>query len=334
MIELERAKFRLENIRSVQPILSALHTISLGSWQAALNQRSRAQGYRERLAALLPLVAVHLSGPTMNRLPRKPKRDKSPSGSLLKQAVDGETGDSSPDESARVIVLVIGSERGLCGRFNAAVVEQTEAHLTEQETNTELVALGGRMCRILERRGHQLTWSDALSITALPSFDLARDLSHRWLARYEAREVDAVDLIYNAYRGLGSYEPTVTQLIPPEPSLSPPCSRGGWSRRGNAASTGGDPDGGESPVIVETDPVSLFAHVVEQLTTTRLYELLLESASAEHAARYELMGAATQNADHLITELTLAIQTARQQAITQEMQELAAGAGMIGPRNH
>jgi F-type H+-transporting ATPase subunit gamma len=91
--------------------------------------------------------------------------------------------------------------------------------------------------------------------------------------------------------------------------------------------------GGKIPIIVETDPVSLFARVIEQLTATRLYALLLESAAAEHAARYELMGAATQNADRLIAELTLAIHTARQQAITQEMQELAAGAGMIGTRN-
>jgi F-type H+-transporting ATPase subunit gamma len=88
------------------------------------------------------------------------------------------------------------------------------------------------------------------------------------------------------------------------------------------------------PVIVETDPLSLYARVIKQLTATRLYELLLESATAEHATRYELMGAATQNTDRLIAELTQAIQTARQQAITQEMQELAAGAGMIGPRNH
>jgi F-type H+-transporting ATPase subunit gamma len=182
------------------------------------------------------------------------------------------------------------------------------------------MTLGSRVRRALERRGHPLAWSDALSITALPSFDLAHDLARRWLTRHEARKVDAVDLVYNAYRGLGSYEPTVSRLIPPAaPPLSPPRAEG--------------MKGGKIPIIVETDPVSLFARVIEQLTATRLYALLLESAAAEHAARYELMGAATQNADRLIAELTLAIHTARQQAITQEMQELAAGAGMIGTRN-
>jgi F-type H+-transporting ATPase subunit gamma len=340
MIELERAQSRLENIRSVQPILGALHTISLGSWQAALNQRGRVQGYLERLEALSPLVVAHLPTKPPLSPPRAcPERSRRLRGGWSRRGNAASTG------GAKTAVLVIGSERGLCGRFNAAVVERAEAYLAEREANVELMTLGRRARRILERHGHHLTWAGALPITTLPSFDLARDLSRDWLARYEAHEVDAVDLIYNAYRGLGSYEPTVTRLIPPEPPLSPlracPERRtagarlwwgGVWSRRGNAASTGGG-RGGEPSIIVETDPVSLFARVIEQLTATRLYELLLESTAAEHSTRYELMGAATQNADRLIAELTLAIQTARQQAITQEMQELAAGAGLIGTRN-
>ncbi len=294
MIELERAQARLENIRSVQPILSALHTISLRSWQAALNQRGRVQRYVERLEVLLPVVVAHLPSPPFHPPP-----------------LGGDRGEG-------VVALVIGSERGLCGRFNAAVVEQAEAYLAEQEISVELMALGSRVRRVLKRHGHRPAWSGTLSITALPSLDLARDLSHRWLARYEAREIDAVDLIYNAYRGLGSYEATVTRLIPPTPPTR--------------SSPLGGTEGG-IPVIIETDPLSLYARVIAQWTATHLYELLLESAAAEHSARYELMGAATQNTDRLIAELTLVIQTARQQAITQEMQELAAGAGMIGTRN-
>jgi F-type H+-transporting ATPase subunit gamma len=298
MIEPENAQARLENIRSVQPILSALHTISLGSWQAALNQRGRVQGYAERLETLLPVVTMHL--PPSSRREKRSRRV-----------------DAVSTEEAQIAILVIGSERGLCGRFNAAVVERAEAHLADQEASVKLMALGGRVRRILERHGHQIAWSGTLSITTLPSFDLARTLARDWLASYEAHELDAVDLIYNAYRGLGSYEPTVTRLIPPARPFISPVSRG---NRGEE----------EIPVIIETNPVSLYTRVIEQLTATRLYELLLESASAEHAGRYELMGAATQNTDRLVDELTLAIQTTRQQAITQEMQELAAGAGMIG----
>jgi len=224
---------------------------------------------------------------------------------------------------ARVVALVVGSERGLCGRFNAAVVERTERYLAEQETagaQVELIVMGTRAARIFRRREAAPASLATLPVTGLPSYHLVFDLTRRWLARYEEHELDAVDLIYNAYHGTGRYEPTVVRLIPS--TLPAP----------------GPPDGRRSltepwpPPIIETDPLSLYARVVEQLTAARLYELLLESAAAEHAARFQLMEGATQNVERLIEELTLAVQTARQQAITQEMQELAVGAGLIGPR--
>jgi F-type H+-transporting ATPase subunit gamma len=83
-------------------------------------------------------------------------------------------------------------------------------------------------------------------------------------------------------------------------------------------------------IVVETDPLSLYARAIEQLTAIRFHELLLESAASEHATRYRLMESATQNADRLVDELTMRVQSARRQAITREMQELAVGAGLLG----
>lgn len=291
-MELERVQGRLDNIRSVEPILGALQTISLGSWQAALRQSGELRGYKERLAALLPMLLPRLPAP------RSTKRHER-------------------SEPARVVALAVGSERGLCGRFNAAIAERAEAYLAEQAvigSQVELVALGTRACRVFERRGHHLAWAGELSVTALPSFELCAGLTRRWLMRYEARELDAADVIYSAYRGLGGYEPTVMRLIPPQL----PADR---------VTTASLP--GFSPII-ETDPLVLYRRVIEQWVAVRLYELLLESAAAEHAARYALTEAAAQNADRLIAELTVTIQTARQGAITREMQELAAGAGLLG----
>ncbi len=298
MENLERAETRLDNICTVEPILSALRTISLGNWQAALKRKDGVRRYVERLAAMLPALLPHLPPPFIP-----------PNG--------GERGE------ARIVALVVGSERGLCGRFNAAVVERAGQYLAEQEAEgaqVELMALGTRTARILRRRGGAAALSAALPVTALPPYRLAFDLTRRWLARYEERELDAVDLVYNAYHGTARYEPTVARLIPP--TLPAP----------------GPPDGSRSltepwlPPIIETDPLSLYARVVEQWAAVSLYGLLLDSAAAEHSARYQLMEGATQNAERMIEELTLAVQTARQQAITQEMQELAVGAGLIGPR--
>jgi F-type H+-transporting ATPase subunit gamma len=257
----------------------------------------------------------------------------------------------------RIEALVIGSERGLCGHFNVAVADEAERYLkkqTEKGLDVQLSTLGSRAQRVLHRRGYQTAQAGALSVAALPSFSLAFELARAWLIAYEKRKLDAVDLIYNQYRGTGAYEPTVAPLIPPRvPTYDPPPAHSpATSRRPGVGNLGGSPSQASHqplrsghnqdpaarahrlepwpPPIVETDPLSLYAAVVEQWAAVQLYEVLLDGAAAEHSTRFQLMEAATQNTDRLIDELTLTIQTARRQEITQEMAELAAGAGLIG----
>ncbi len=291
MADLERIQGRLENIRTVEPILGALRTISLGSWQAALKQREGLRRYGERLQGILSLLAPHLQ--TRRRRP------------------------VSVAASQRVAALAVGSERGLCGRFNETVADLTEQYLAQQAdtgVTVELLVLGGRLQRSIERRQISVAWAGPSPTTALPSFVQAFDFTRRWLARYEAGELDAVDLLYNAYRGMGQYEPTIAHLIPPE---APPVG-----------STATDVSGW--PTILETEPWALYVRVVEQWTALSFYALLLDSAAAEHATRYQLMEAAAQNADRLSEELLLELQSIRRHAVTSEMQELAVGAGLVG----
>lgn len=327
MEDLERVQARLENIRTVEPILSALRTISLGSWQAAQKQQASVQRYTQRLLKVLPSLLPYL--PT----------GRSPLSRVLSYLAASipRLPDDFPDAAqgmssvTKILTLVLGSERGLCGRFNAALVEYTQEYLQEltlraaqaQESNqVELTALGTRAARFLERAGLTLAWSSQLPSTSLPSAQMAFDLTRRWLARYEARELDAVDLIYNAYRGAGQYETQTVRLIPPPlPDISAMAFNAG------SLSTPWP------PTIVETDPLGLYNRIVEQWTAISLYGHLLESTASEHSTRHQLMESATQNAEQLIEELNLVIQTNRRQSITREMQELAAGAGLIGPRS-
>jgi len=332
MEELERVQARLDNISTVEPILGALRTISLGSWQAAQKQQAAVQGYAGRLLALLPSLLPHLPD-RWGKAGRRSAAMQRYAGRLLARApalwryVPARWLVTAPAAPARLAVLVVGSERGLCGRFNAAIAEFAGQYLDKQAragVQFELLALGSRVCRLLESQERPLVWSGQLSATTLPSSRLAFDLTRRWLPRYEAQELDAVDLLYNTYQGAGRYEPTAVRLIPPT-----------LPQRGTAPS-GVTGRGGESPgepwppPIVETDPLSLWTRIIEQWAVTNLYGRLLESAAAEHSARYQLMEAAAQNTGRLIEELTLEVQTARRHAITQEMQELAAGAGLVG----
>lgn len=300
MADAERTRARLANIRTVQPILGALRTISLGSWQAALNRRAGLQRYATQLQQLLAQLVAG-AGSRM-RLPAR-RVQHLPAAAA----------------HPRVVLLAVGSERGLCGRFNQVVVEQVLAYLERHaavEMTVEVAVLGSRLQRLLQRRNVPLSWAAPLSTSSLPSFAQARTLTREWLARYEAYTLDAVEVVCNVYRGVGRYDTMVQRIIPPEPPAL-------------QVDEAAMPPNVMAPLIIETDPWSLYVRVLEQATMLRCYGLLLESATAEHATRYQLMEGATQNAERLIEELTLELQALRRQAITREMQELAVGAGLL-----
>jgi F-type H+-transporting ATPase subunit gamma len=313
--ELKKAEGRLDNIRNVKPILAALRTISLGSWQMARNRRAGLSDYIDRLLSILPDIVPHIVGVSQSVggpriLGRKPflSRGRKPRG-----GDDGSAG--------RVVVLVIGSERGLCGRYNKALLDALMGYLDEvaEDVEVELGALGSRLTRELRQADCKPSWDRAMSITALPDYTFAHGFAVDWLARFEAFELDAVDVIYNADRGAGTYEATTVRLIPPELPPAP------------AQSASEDPVAARmtSKPIIETDPMQLYVRVIEQWTAIALYRYLLDAAVTEHLARFQLMESAMQNSDDLIAELMLTVNSARRQAITREMQELAVSAGLL-----
>lgn len=312
--DLERAQNRLANIRGINPLLGALRTISLGSWQAGLKRKVAVTRYREHLMSRLPSLLPYLHpGKRREHLMSRLQ-------SLLPYLQPGKRGLGRKLPSvSKIAFLVIGSERGLCGRFNTVIAEHAEQYLVKQKTDgiqVELWALGSRVIRIFRNRQRTPVWSNVLSATSLPPYRLACDLAHRWLLSYQGGDLDAVDVLYNVYLGAGRYKPTVVRLIPPQiPPTGRPSHHEPWP-----------------PPIIETDPWSLIIRIVEQASAISIYECLLDSAVAEHSARYQLMEEAVTNTKRLIDELTMEVQMARRQLITREMQELAVGAGLIGPQ--
>ncbi len=308
--DLERIQSRLENVRAVGPILAALRTISLGSWQMALNRLRSLRGYSDRLLVFLPVLLPHIQG--ASRMPRAVDAVRQRLSALRKAPAW-----SSPAQE-RVLALVVGSERGLCGRYNVVLAARAEQYFAEMEQRgvvLQVAAFGTRLIRLFQRRKRALRRSQGLPVTRLPAFELALQLTRDWLQQYEAAEIDAVDVLYNAYAGPGRYSPTVFRLLPPDlPSAMP------------LVSAEGQPG---TPYIIETDPLRLYVRIVEQWTAINFYTLLLTAAASEHAARFQLMESATQNVERLVEELTQELQTTRRQAITIEMQELASSAGLL-----
>jgi len=284
----QRLTARLDNIRAAEPLLSALRNIALGNRLMALNKARQVQRYRGNLLHILTLVSPRLSAPPRRR----------------HDAREGGEG---------IALLVIGSERGLCGAFNHTVVAYAQRILEGRLTSgagVKLMALGARALRVFRRRGVSPVWSASLSVTGLPPYALARELVSQLLLSYGNYDLDAVEVVYNAYRGMARYEPSTHRLLPPDLTLRAP-------------------EEPEWPPIIETDPLGLCARILELWLSGTLYGLMLESAAAEHSVRYQLLDGASQNAQRLIDELSLSLQMARQEAITSEMQELATGSGLL-----
>ncbi len=299
MEDLERIEKRLNNIRSVKPILGALRMIALGSWQAALKRQRAVHAYGMQLLDILPILLPYLR--MWTRYP-KSSLEKTKIGSPQKNA----------DSTQRLLLLVVGSERGLCGRFNTAVYDFAQDYL-QTSPAAEVHLLGRRLQRLWTQEKRPFAWAGSMPFTTIPSYEMAHELTTCWLTRYEADAIDAVHVIYTRYRRVGLYEPHVWRMLPPQlPPLSVSGAAGEWP-----------------PPIIETDPLAPYTQVVQQWAASALFGVLLESTASEQAARYQLMESATQNAGRLVDELTDMVQAARQQAITREMQELAVSAGLI-----
>ena len=308
--DIRKAEARLQNIQAVTPVLAALRTISLGSWRTSMTRSQHLTRYTDRLLALLPYLLPHTS---LSRISGK---------RWLPFKREGDHVGDRP-EGGSVVAVVLGSERGLCGQYNNVLIDRFASYLQkreEEDAEISVIAFGSRLIRELQRQDYELDLTRALSVTRLPSYKLAREFVDRWLSDYESYAIDAVDMLYNAEVEAGDYEPTSFRLIPPSVSASDI----------DHPSTVSLMDENQSrSVIIETDPVGIYARIIKEWTITTAYELMLEAAGTEHAARYQLMESATQNAEELIETLSRDIKTGRRREITQEMQELAVAAGLL-----
>ncbi len=287
----ERLQSRLSNVSAVEPILGAMRTISLSSRMLAMNRAESTARYAEGLLAVLSQVG-HALPP--GGTPWDPHRQK------------------------RVLVLVLGTERGLCGSLNdllaAHAVPIVLAH-QEQGVEVRLGALGKSAEKSLRRLGRSPLWTMRMPSRGLPPYAVALQLSQQWLSDYEGGELDGVQVVHAVRRGLSGYFSTTSQLLPPDLTLQVTADDLQW------------------PPILEGDLLSLYRRSLALWLCTSFYGIMLRSAVAEHSARYQLTEGAARNAERLTEELALQLQQARQEAITAEMQDLMGGAGLIGGRN-
>ena len=223
-------------------------------------------------------------------------------------------GGSSPlltgREGNSVAIATVTADRGLAGGFNAQVLRRTMQLRREKGGNPIQVASGRKAVAFFRFRRVDLVevytgFSDS------PTYENAREIGHDLTRLFNEEEADEVYLVYNRFESALTQRPVITRLLPVAPE------------EGEEE----DEDAGASTFIEYVpDADVILRKLVPRYVETMVWQALLESAAGEHGARMTAMKNATDNANDLSKELTLAMNKARQAQITREISEIAAGA--------
>jgi F-type H+-transporting ATPase subunit gamma len=211
----------------------------------------------------------------------------------------------------KAAIVVITSDRGQAGAFNANVTKAVERYIRDELPGAQV------SLRIIGRKGNQYFTRRRATITSFdPSptgataLSAAHETANRIIADFQAKKVDRVFVVYNEFRSAISQVVRVKQLLPivPEPS-----------KQTLVAET--QPD-----FLYEPSKETLLGRLAPLYVQIQLYRASLESIAAEFAARMTAMENATKNAGEMIAKLTLSYNRARQASITKELLEIIGGA--------
>ena len=212
----------------------------------------------------------------------------------------------------RVELILVTSDRGLCGSFNANAIKAAMTFLaTQPHDRVNVMSVGRRGRDFVRRRPRANITGEWVDIFRTLDFTTARAISDDVIKRYVDGEIDAVHVAYNEFKSVVAQRSVVEQILPiPRADLT-------------AAGEGED-------YIYEPDAESLFEAILPGYVRSQVWRALLESAAAEHAARMTAMDSATKNAKELTEALTLHMNRVRQASITTEIIEVVSGAAALG----
>lgn len=216
------------------------------------------------------------------------------------------------DEMKRATVLVLTSDRGLCGAFNGNVIREAEAIISREKAaglEVDMIVVGKKGIGYFRYVGKSLT-GEYRDVSDSPTFAVAKDIATKLMDAYISGEADRIWLVFNRFQSVVEQKVTTHQLLPIEESQVP-------EERQTAVST---------EYLFEPDAAGVLRRLLPTYIETLVYRAMLESAASEHGARRTAMKSASDNAEKMIEVLVRSFNRARQAQITQEISEIVGGA--------
>ncbi len=225
-------------------------------------------------------------------------------------------------ETRRASVIAVTGDRGLAGAFNVNVIrrslQQADALIEQGFDEVVFTAVGKKGGGTLRFRGKVLD-EHFQGFSSDPAFSDATTVADFVTGRFLEGEVDRVVLVYNEFKSVMEQRVTAAQLLPVPRDVVDDAD----------GVLDDDFEFSKALAEFEPEPQALLEQLLPTFVSTTIYRALLESAAAEHAARRTAMRNASDNAGQIIDDLTLAMNRARQAAITQEILEVVAGADAL-----
>ena len=282
MATLKIIRKRITSIRNTQQITKAMKMVSAAKLRRAQEAALLARPYADKMNDILINLSARVS------------RSAHP---LL-----------ATREEKRIQLVLVTSDRGLCGGYNANLVRAAEAFIRTHGAGKEiLLALVGRKGADYYRRRRGKTGERYLNFLSTPAEELAAVIAEKLIARFIDGETDAVYLIYSHFRSALSQVPTVDKILPV------------------ALSETQEPEQ-LTEYLYEPGAEELLSSLLPKITEIKIQRALLEAAASEHGARMTAMDSATTNASKMMGSLTLQMNRARQASITRELMEIVGTA--------
>ena len=282
MANLKEIRNRITSIKSTMQITSAMKMVSAAKLKKAQDAITAMRPYSSKLTELLQNLSASLD---------------SDAGSVY----------STQKEVNKVLLVVVTSNRGLCGGFNSSIVKESIRTIETkyQGADVDLFAIGKKGADVLAKQYNVVATRNDIYDDL--TFDNVAGIAEKLMNLFVEGTYDKIELVYNQFKNAATQIAQVEQFLPIAPIESEDTSAA-------------------SDYIFEPSKVEIVEALIPKSLKTQLYKALRDSFASEHGARMTAMHKATDNAKELRDELLLTYNKARQAAITNEILEIVGGA--------
>ncbi len=310
MPNLKDIRRRIRSVKSTQKITQAMKMVAAAKVKRAENKVKSSRAYSEELRILFRDVYEAVKN-QISELEDFRYLD------LLRQR---------PVKTVGIVVLT--SDRGLCGSYNATIIKQAlllGKRYEAEGLTPKYYLVGNKAIRTFASMGQSDILGTLGNISSAPSLHDAHTISDALFDAYHRREIDAIQVLYTRFVSMISYKPTLRPVFPLkgvideiEHIILPEDGHVHEVEQPGSPTT--------SETLLEPNPTNVLETLVPLYLSNQIYIALLEGSASELAARMTAMSNASNNAADMIGKLTILYNKARQAAITQEILEIVSGA--------